>query len=242
MSTPTTADTTGKPNKRSKVEKDSVTISKGLSKILRHQALNMGLTMSKDGFISLADILALKGFTGVTLETIESIVDNNSKKRFELVLIEGAPLGSRNVSDYKIRAVQGHSIDIVEDELLLEEVTDDNISSLLPQAICVHGTYRAALPMILKTGLNRMSRNHIHLAIDLPENGEVISGLRSSAEIAIFIDINKARAAGIQFFVSKNKVVLSKGLGDSGAIPSEFFHNVIALDGKPFDIETYRNM
>jgi 2'-phosphotransferase len=113
--------------------------------------------------------------------------------------------------------------------------------SELPQSIVIHGTYRSSLALILKNGLSRMSRNHIHLAIGLPEDGNVISGLRLSAEIAILIDINKARAAGIQFFMSKNKVVLSKGLGDSGIIPAEFFHDVIALDGKPFDIKEFQS-
>ncbi len=217
--------------------RDIVTVSKAFSKVLRHQAVNLGLTMSKDGFVALNDILALKGFAGVTLEIVESIVENNNKKRFELVLVEGAPEGSRNAGDYKIRAVQGHSISMVEDDLLLEELTATNIDELLPQSIVFHGTYRQALPAILKSGLNRMSRNHIHLAIGLPQDGAVISGLRNSAEIAIVIDVKKAQRAGVQFLISKNKVVLSKGLNGNGVIPQELFEDVIALDGKSLDLE-----
>jgi 2'-phosphotransferase len=44
----------------------------------------------------------------------------------------------------------------------------------------VHGTYLEPLPLIMKGGLNRMARNHVHMAIGKPGNNGVISGMRKS--------------------------------------------------------------
>jgi len=43
----------------------------------------------------------------------------------------------------------------------------------------------------MESGLNRMARNHIHLAIGLPGDG-VISGMRSSCQVVIDINMTKA--------------------------------------------------
>jgi 2'-phosphotransferase len=233
-------------NKKSRRERDPlVTVSKALSRILRHQALHMGLQMSSDGFVKLADILATKDFTHTTLADIQQVVETNDKKRFELVLIDDATPSAAlshtpTAAEYKIRAVQGHSIAIVEDEGLLQEITEANLSSLLPHETVVHGTYRRFLPSILQDGLKRMRRNHIHLATDFPEGGGVISGMRSSCEIGVVVDVRKALRAGIPFALSHNGVVLSKGQGDEGVIPSAFFRDVVAVDGRPLDVEEER--
>ena len=55
----------------------------------------------------------------------------------------------------------------------------------------IHGTYLEPLPLIMESGLNRMARNHIHLAIGLPGDG-VISGMRSSCQVVIDINMTKA--------------------------------------------------
>lgn len=77
----------------------------------------------------------------------------------------------------KIRAVQGHSLRNIEDSLLLTLITDP---SDLPVAL--HGTNRNALPSIMANGLDRMSRNHIHLAVGTPDEG-VTSGMRRNAKV-----------------------------------------------------------
>ena len=47
-------------------------------------------------------------------------------------------------------------------------------------AVCVHGTYRKKLRLILQSGLNRMTRLHVHFSSGLPSDGEVISGMLCS--------------------------------------------------------------
>ncbi len=196
--------------------------SRALSRILRHRAVSMGLSMGADGFVPLHELLALKEFDGCTVEMIQQVVAENKKQRFELVGDGTSP------NDWKIRAVQGHTIDIVQDELLLTEITDPSAVSMV-----LHGTYRKCYGKIMREGLNRMKRNHMHFATDFPASGEVISGMRTSAEIVIQVDLPKALAAGIKFYLSKNGVVLSKGIHDSGVLPTDYFQNVVALDGKP---------
>jgi len=49
----------------------------------------------------------------------------------------------------------------------------------IPSAVCVHGTYRKNLDLILQSGLKRMARLHIHFSSGLPLDGGVISGMLS---------------------------------------------------------------
>ena len=67
-------------------------------------------------------------------------------------------------------------------------------------------------------------RKHIHFTPFQPGDQEVISGFRYNAEVAIWVDMKKAMAAGIPFYISPNKVILSPGKDD--AIPSEFIFKV----------------
>lgn len=57
--------------------------------------------------------------------------------------------------------------------------TSSTAKSFLPSrlcAVCVHGTYRKNLESILKHGLKRMQRLHVHFSCGLPTDGKVISG------------------------------------------------------------------
>jgi len=69
--------------------------------------------------------------------------------------------------------VQGHTIKTINEEELLEEIKE-------PFTIeeVVHGTYLNCIEAIMKTGLNKMARNHIHMAKGLPGENGVISGMR----------------------------------------------------------------
>lgn len=60
-------------------------ISRKLSAILRHKAVEMGLEIDAAGFVSLNDIIAYlkgNGYKEVNEEIIQHVVDNNDKKRF----------------------------------------------------------------------------------------------------------------------------------------------------------------
>ena len=56
--------------------------------------------------------------------------------------------------------------------------------------------------------------------------------MRSSSQILIFVDVQKALDAGIKFYQSANGVVLTAG-NDKGFLPPEFFSRVETADRKP---------
>lgn len=157
-------------------------------------------------------------------------------------------------SHYLIRATQGHSIKSIEASSLLQRLSSDDLSAPLPNTV-VHGTYHAAWPKILATGgLKCMGRTHIHFATGPPlsailsdgpddivavlkskcSGGKdgVISGMRSDAQILIYIDIKRAMEAGCPFWRSENGVILSEGLdanddGSGKIVGTEFFDVVV---------------
>ena len=144
---------------------------------------------------------------------MEHIVANNDKKRFELSSEQGVKL---------IRASQGHSIKTVESDATMQKITNPFEYNQI-----IHGTYMQPLPLIMQSGLNRMGRNHSHLAIGLPGDG-VISGMRSSCQVVIDINMTKAMHGPdkMPFWISTNKVVLAEGLED-GSIPTNYFRYVM---------------
>lgn len=56
----------------------------------------------------------------------------------------------------------------------------------------IHGTYFRNWTKIKTEGLSRMNRLHIHFSPGEPGNSQVISGLRSSCQLYIYIDAEKA--------------------------------------------------
>jgi RNA:NAD 2'-phosphotransferase (TPT1/KptA family) len=57
-----------------------------------------------------------------------------------------------------------------------------------------------------------MNRCHIHFATGLPGENGVVSGMRRSSEVLIFIDLHKAITDGVPFYISENSVILCPGL------------------------------
>eukprot|EP00850_Spirogloea_muscicola_P012095 SM000077S21569 [mRNA] locus=s77:274061:276126:- [translate_table: standard] len=187
--------------------------------ILRHKALDYGLSIRPDGYVPVADILALHINTGAkrqlnshSVEDVRKAVELDNKQRFAL-LEEGGRL--------LIRANQGHTIRSVTSEHLLQEVTDP---AQIP--VCVHGTFSRYVESIMNTGLNRMARNHIHFAKGLPKEAGVISGMRGSCEVLIYIDVKTAMQDGIRFYVSDNNVILSDGV--EGVLLPKYFKEVVS--------------
>ncbi|GBG29716.1 tRNA 2'-phosphotransferase 1 [Hondaea fermentalgiana] len=186
--------------------------SRFMTKVLRHRATELGLTLREDGFVRLEDLTKLQPLKSLELADVQEIVRTDNKQRFSLQ--------QEADQEWWIRANQGHSIKSVETEALLEKVD----LSLLPQ--CIHGTYLRHWPAIQRQGLRRMGRNHVHFASGLPGQDGVLSGFRGSAEVLIFLDTARAHDAGLEMFRSSNGVLLTPGLGDTGAIPTELFLRV----------------
>ncbi|KAJ7089896.1 KptA family-domain-containing protein [Mycena belliarum] len=188
-----------------------VRISRELSYILRHGAKNEGVPIRSDGYADVDVLLRHRMFHGVDFSTLESVVKNDSKQRYHLIY-EARP---DMTNAWWIRANQGHSMDV---SLDLKPLIS---AKLIPMA--VHGTTLRAWEAICKQGISRMSRNHIHLAQGVV--GSVTSGMRSSSEVMIYIDVQRAMAADLKFYLSRNGVVLTPG-NELGYLKPRFFSRV----------------
>ncbi|KDQ18970.1 hypothetical protein BOTBODRAFT_102921 [Botryobasidium botryosum FD-172 SS1] len=210
-----------------------VRMSKALSYILRHGAQKEGLAIRADGYIKVDDLFKRPKLRGLDFPTLEKLVKNNEKQRFQLLFESSATSSSApataalapgvNTSGtWWIRANQGHTLKV--EDLDLTEVLD---ASQLP--VAVHGTTRQAWESISRQGLSKMARNHIHLATGRPGDPGVKS-MRASSTVLIFIDVPKAVKDGFKFFISANGVVLTEGNKD-GFIPPQYFKSVESRDG-----------
>ncbi|KAL0955170.1 hypothetical protein HGRIS_004078 [Hohenbuehelia grisea] len=191
-----------------------VKLSKTLSWILRHEAKSEGLVMRPDGYVKVDDLLSNARLQDLDLEKLKSMVEKDAKTRFNLTCetVDGT-------STWLIRANQGHTLKTVQVELTpIESVAD------IPTRVAVHGTNLKAWESISKQGLSKMKRNHIHLAQGVAGEN-VISGMRSSSQVLIFVDVQKALDAGVKFHLSANGVVLTEG-DDRGFLLPEFFRRV----------------
>ena len=170
----------------------------------------------------------------LSVSLVRKVVAECPKQRFTLVeevsTMDGGG-GGGDVDDgdggggtvLLIRANQGHTMKHVKDAELLRRVHD---ASEVP--VCVHGTYLAAwqgATGIAQVGLSRMRRNHVHFAVGLPGASGVISGMRGDVEILVYVDVALAMAAGLEFYISANGVVLCAGDSD-GLIAPRFFAKV----------------
>jgi len=201
--------------------KDSpaVRLSKTLSWLLRHGAQSQGLPMRPDGYVKVSDLLQNPKIKSQSLDLagLQEIVNADSKKRYDLVCLDDG--------EWFIKANQGHSIKTVKLDLKLILTIND-----IPSQTAVHGTTKKAWLSISSQGLSKMNRNHIHLAQGV--SGEnVISGMRQSCSILIFIDMPKALSSGVKFYLSDNGVVLTEG-NEKGFLEPRFFEEVVEVNGK----------
>ncbi|VDC03338.1 unnamed protein product [Peniophora sp. CBMAI 1063] len=200
-----------------------VRLSKTLSWLLRHGAQSVGLFMRPDGYVRVDDLLATPQLRDqdLALPKLQKMVAENAKQRFKLVQ-EPAPDGGPDV--WWIRAAQGHSLATVK----LDDLKPILTASDVPMA--VHGTNQQAWKAISEQGLSKMKRNHIHLAQGVPSDG-VISGMRNSAQVLIYIDLERALADGLKFYLSDNGVILSEG-NEAGSIAPTYFAKVTDKHGQ----------
>ncbi|KAJ6477410.1 KptA family-domain-containing protein [Mycena vitilis] len=193
--------------------KDSpeVRVSKTLSWILRHGAKSEGLAMRPDGYVKVTDLLANPKLQTLDLGALQEIVKADAKQRYDLVLEEGTPEGV-----WWMKANQGHSIKSV--KLDLQPITS---ASDIPTGVAVHGTTKEAWEIISNQGLSKMKRNHIHLAQGVVGDN-VVSGMRGSSQVLIFVDVQRAIDAGLTFSLSNNGVILTEG-DEHGVLGPQFF-------------------
>ena len=168
-------------------EKQLKNTSKFLSMILRHSPQTIGLQLDENGWADVAELItkSAKHRQHFTKEELEEIVAQNDKQRFAF-----------NDAHTKIRASQGHSIDV---EL--------NLAAQQPPEFLYHGTIAKFIDSIKKEGLQKMSRQHVHLSKDMDTAHRV--GSRRGQPIILSIQSGNMYRNGHIFNLSDNGVWLT---------------------------------
>jgi len=171
-------------------EKRLVKLSKYLSHHLRHQPQALGLTLEPGGWVAVETLLAAMARHGVTISRAEldEIVVRNNKQRFAF-----------DATGARIRASQGHSVDV-----------DLQLAPTAPPATLYHGTARATVDAILREGLRKMRRQHVHLTADIATAVNV--GGRHGAPSVLAVDAAAMARDGFPFFCSENGVWLTESV------------------------------
>jgi len=161
-------------------------ISKLMSLVLRHKPEAIGLQLDEHGWADVQELIRKINESGTVVDaaTINLVVDTNDKKRF-----------SFNEAKTKIRANQGHSLEV---EL--------NLKAMLPPDVLFHGTAERFLDSILKTGLVKQQRQHVHLS-ELLTIAKAV-GARHGKPVILTINAKAMTSAGFLFYLSENGVWL----------------------------------
>ena len=171
----------------SATSKSMVKDSKLLSLVLRHAPEKAGLQLGDGGWVNVSELLnGLASMNrNMTRERLQTIVDNNDKKRFTL-----------SDDGLQIRAAQGHSVKIRHD-----------MKAVLPPEKLFHGTATRFIDSIKSGGLKPMSRQHVHLSIDTDTAQKV--GRRHGKPIIVVVQSEKMSEDGHEFYLSDNGVWLT---------------------------------
>ncbi|RBQ08897.1 RNA 2'-phosphotransferase [Pedobacter miscanthi] len=169
-------------------------ISKLLSYILRHSPETIKLKLDENGWADVNELIVKFDLYELKLdfELLNYIVENNDKNRFAF-----------NEDKTRIRANQGHSIPV---ELNLNETE--------PLEYLYHGTVEKFLSDIKTQGLQKMSRQHVHLSAD-QETATKVGGRRGKPVI-LTINCGAMHKAGYKFYLSANNVWLTD------VVPAEY--------------------
>ena len=158
-------------------------VSKQMAYLLRHDP--SGITIDKEGFVPLDELLSKlqDRWKNLTDPRLRQIVEEDPKGRYE-------------ISDGRVRALYGHSIDVEPD---LPEVEVE---------ILYHGTSRKAARRIESEGLKSQGRRKVHLSARKEDAIEV--GKRHTPEpVLLEIRADEAVDSGVVFQKASDKVYVT---------------------------------
>lgn len=164
-----------------------VSVSKFLSLVLRHEPGLIGLALSPQGWVPIAELLQKAGAHGrpVSRAELDLIVARNDKQRFSI-----------SADGLQIRAAQGHSVTV-----------DLGLVAQLPPPRLYHGTATRFVAAILAQGLRPQSRRQVHLSADTDTALNV--GARHGKPVVFAVDAERMHAAGLAFYRADNGVWLT---------------------------------
>jgi len=163
-------------------------VSKFISLILRHDPSAINISLDKNGWADVDGLLKGIGNKGykITLDDLKTIVSEDEKSRYSFS------------DDFtKIRANQGHSIDV-----------DVELRKTQPPEYLFHGTGEKSLESIKQSGLKPMSRLYVHLSKDTETALKV--GQRHGKPVVLKIASGEMSKNGFDFYLSENNVWLTE--------------------------------
>lgn len=168
-------------------EKEIKRKSKFLSLILRHNPQLIQLELDKNGWVNVEDLLIKsKRKINLTIDELEIVVKTNKKKRF-----------SFNEEKTKIRANQGHSLKNI----------DLEFKAVKPPQFLYHGTVAKFMQSIKENGLQKMSRQHVHLSSE--KETAINVGSRRGKAVILSIRALEMHHNGFELYLSDNGVWLT---------------------------------
>ncbi|MGD1809466.1 RNA 2'-phosphotransferase [Dapis sp. BLCC M126] len=164
-----------------------VKISKYLSLVLRHHPEKIGIKLDSHGWVAIEELLeAAKNHNFPIIQTeLYTVVEKNDKKRFSL-----------DSTETFIRANQGHSVEV-----------DLQLKPQIPPDTLYHGTVIHVIDSIKKTGLQKISRHHVHLSNDIT-TARNVAKRRKGKSIVLVVDAMAMSEDGYKFYLSHNNVWL----------------------------------
>lgn len=166
-----------------------------ISLILRHKPEVIGISLDRHGWANVQELIDGINKTGkysIDMPTLEEIVRTDNKQRY-----------SFNEDKTKIRANQGHSINV-----------DVELKETVPPEILYHGTGEKNVDSINTEGLKPKSRLYVHLSKDIDTAIKV--GSRHGKPVVYKISAGEMHRQGYQFYLSENGVWLTK------IVPADF--------------------
>lgn len=162
-------------------------ISKYLSLVLRHKPEELGITLDENGWADVQELISKMNLKGMEVDfgTLTQVVITNDKQRFAF-----------NDDKTLLRASQGHSIEVNLDLLPIE-----------PPEILFHGTTGRFLENILRSGILKQNRRHVHLSFT--EETATAVGSRHGKPVILKVRAKLMSDAGHHFYLSENRVWLT---------------------------------
>lgn len=166
--------------------KQEESLSKFMSKILRHTPEQFGVNLDHEGFCDIDDLIsgirAEERWSDITETDIIQVAKNCPKQRYEVV------------NGY-IRANYGHSAGRVE------------YRHTNPPSVLYHGTNTKVVEKILVEGIKPMGRKYVHLSEGLEFAS--LAGKRRGELIILKVDSLEASSYDVKFYVANNGVWLA---------------------------------
>lgn len=161
-------------------------ISKRMSWALRHAPREAGITLDEAGWVSVRELVEALSEAGLTVdaEAIAEVVALSDKQRFAL-----------SEDGTRVCARQGHSVAV---EL--------GLAPSVPPARLFHGTVDRFVGAILREGLRRGQRHHVHLSASREVAEQV--GRRRGRPVVLAVAAAAMAKLGHQFFCTDNGVWL----------------------------------